>query len=165
MKTIKLIIITILSVFLMNCSNKKPDSKIEENEKIAIVEVASIELSLFDRLGGEEGISVIVDDIVQAHLDNPEINQVFLPLKNNPEHFESFKKHVREFLSSGTGGSATYTGKDLPTAHKGLNITEKEFIAAVDDILGVLSKHNIDEETKKEMLYILYSMKGAVIGL
>ena len=38
-------------------------------------------------------------------------------------------------------------------------------MAAVDDILGVLSRHNIDEENKKDMLYILYSMKGAVIGL
>lgn len=162
MKTTKLLIITVLSVFLMNCSNKKPDSKIET---IAILEEVPAELSLFDRLGGEDGISAIVDDIVQAHLDNPEISQVFLPLKNNPAHFESFKKHIREFLSSGTGGSATYTGKDLPTAHKGLNTTEKEFIAAVDDIMGVLSKHNIDDETKKDMLYILYTMKGAVIGL
>jgi len=34
----------------------------------------------------------------------------------------------------------------------------------VDDILMVLKKHNIDEETKKDMLYILYAMKGAVIG-
>lgn len=115
-------------------------------------------------MGGTDGISSIVEDIVLAHLDNPEINQVFLPLKENPEHLESFKMHVKEFLSSGIGGPATYTGKDLPTAHNGLNTTEKEFLSAVDDILMVLSNHNIDEETKKDMLYILYSMKGAVIG-
>ena len=148
---------------IRNCSNKKePNIIIEEN--IAEVPVV-LEISLFERLGGEDGISSIVDDIAQAHLDNAEISHVFMPLKENSERFESFKTHVKEFLSSGTGGGAVNTGKDLPTAHKGLKTSEKEFMAAVDDILGVLSKHNIDEETKKDMLYILYSMKGAVIGL
>lgn len=163
MKTIKLITIVVLSIFIGNCSNKK-DQKIIIEENIAEVPVV-LEISLFERLGGEDGISSIVDDIAQAHLDNAEISHVFMPLKENSERFESFKTHVKEFLSSGTGGGAVYTGKDLPTAHKGLKTSEKEFMAAVDDILGVLSKHNIDEETKKDMLYILYSMKGAVIGL
>jgi hemoglobin len=164
MKTKQLITIMILSIFLSNCSNKKPEDKMAIEETIAIVEEVSIEASLFSRLGGEEGISAIVDDIVKAHLVNPEIKQVFMPLANDPARLESFKTHVKEFLSAGTGGGATYTGKDLPTAHKGLNTTEKEFLSATDDILLVLSNHGIDEETKKDMLYILYSMKGAVIG-
>lgn len=166
MKTTKLIVIFIMTLFITNCSNKKAEKQNNSDEKITeVVESTPKEVSLFNRLGGEKGISMIVDDIVQAHLDNPTINEVFLPLKENPEHFEAFKRHVKEFLSAGTGGGATYTGKDLPAAHKGLNTTEAQFLAAVDDILGVLSKHNIDEETKKDMLYILYSMKGAVIGL
>jgi len=44
-----------------------------------------------------------------------------------------------------------------------LQITEKEFLSATDDILIVLSNNNIDEESKKDMLYILYSLKSAVI--
>lgn len=165
MKTIKLFTIVVLSIFLTNCSNKKDQNNVNEENLVALNEAPILELSLFERLGGEAGISSIVDDIAQAHLDNEEISHVFLPLKESPEKFESFKTHVKEFLSSGTGGGAVYTGKDLPSAHKGLKTSEKEFMAAVDDILGVLSRHNIDEETKKDMLYILYSMKGAVIGL
>ena len=165
MKTIKIITIVLVAIFVSNCSNKKSTDSESSNENIAVVaKEKPVEASLFDRLGGTEGISVLVDDISQAHLENPIINHVFLPLKENPAHFESFKTHVKEFLSAGTGGGATYTGMDLPTAHKGLNSTEKEFLSAVDDILMTLNKHNIDEETKKDMLYILYSMKGAVIG-
>jgi len=166
MKTIKLITIFILASFISNCSEKKKDNQETANEKLTeVVENVPVEKSLFERLGGTDGISLIVDDIVEAHLVNPVIAEVFIPLSEDPEHLASFKTHVKEFLSAGTGGGATYTGKDLPTAHKGLNTTEKEFMSAVDDILMVLAKHNIDEETKKDMLYILYSMKGAVIGL
>jgi len=146
MKTTKLITIILMALFVINCSNNKKENQIAKKEELKeTINVKPLEKSLFERLGGEEGISTIVDDIVQAHIDNPSISHVFLPLKDNPEHFESFKTHVKEFLSAGTGGGATYTGKDMPTAHKGLNTTEKEFISAVDDILMVLSKHNIDE--------------------
>jgi len=166
MKTIKLFTIFILTLFISNCSEKKKENQEIANEKLTeVVEIAPVEKSLFERLGGTEGISTIVDDIMEAHIVNPDIKHVFLPIANNPAHLEAFNTHVKEFLSAGTGGGATYTGKDMPTAHKGLNTTEKEFMSAVDDILMVLGKHNIDEETKKDMLYILYSLKGAVIGL
>ena len=165
MKTIKLITITLLSIIVSNCSNKKNEVPITANENLVEVVENKVEpKNLFNRLGGTEGISLIVDDIIETHLMNPEIKHVFLPIANNPERLEALKKHSREFLSAGTGGEVIYTGKDLPTAHKGLQTTEKEFISAVDDILLVLSKHNIDEQTKKDMLYILYSLKGAVIG-
>jgi len=152
-------------LFLIVDLNKKSENQAADDKKLTeVIEIETVEASLFDRLGGTDGISSIVDDIAEAHLINPVIKDVFLPLKADPAHFESFKTHVKEFLASGTGGSATYTGKDLPTAHKGLQTSEKEFLSAIDDILMVLSKHNIDEQSKKDMLYILYSMKGAVIG-
>ena len=160
MKIVKLCSVLILALVLSNCSNNK-----DKKDTMAVeIEEASVEKSLFERLGGTEGISLIVDDIVQAHMENEEINYVFLPLKEDPEHLESFKKHVREFLAAGTGGGTAYTGKDLPTAHKGLETTANEFLSAVDDILQVLNAHQIDEETKKDMLFILYSLKGQVIG-
>lgn len=166
MKTIKLISILILAMFISNCVEKKKENQVEVQENLTeVIEIIPVEQSLFDRLGGTAGISSIVDDILEAHIVNPEIKHVFLPITNDPTRLELFKKHVNEFLSAGTGGGATYTGMDMPTAHKGLQTTEKEFMSTVDDILMVLGKHNIDEETKKDMLYILYSIKGAIIGL
>jgi len=151
---------------MTNCSNNKSKKEGVINENLAeVIKEKPTKASLFDRLGGEEGIAKIVDDIVQTHIDNPEINRVFIPFKNDLVRLKALKKHSREFLSAGTGGGATYTGKDLPTAHTGLKTTEKEFLSAIDDILMVLNNHNIDEETKKDMLYILYSLKGAVIGI
>ena len=43
--------------------------------------------TLFDRLGGREGISVIVNDALENHMNNPNINARFLPYKNRPEYF------------------------------------------------------------------------------
>ena len=120
--------------------------------------------SLFERLGGTDGISQIVNDVVEAHMNNPAIKERFLYLKYQPEHLAMIKKHTIEFFSAGSGASITYTGKDMPTIHKGMNIHPAEFMAVVDDILMVLDNHKIDEESKKDVLAILWHLKSMIIA-
>jgi hemoglobin len=52
----------------------------------------------------------------------------------------------------------------MPTTHKGMNISPEEYMHVVDDILQVLDKHKIDEESKKDVLAILWSLKGMIIS-
>ncbi len=54
-------------------------------------------------------------------------------------------------------------GRDMATTHKGLNISEADFLAAIDDILFVLDSHQVDRVSRNELLATLYSMKDAVI--
>jgi len=119
--------------------------------------------SLYERLGGHKGIEAIVDDIVGLHMSNPVIKARFLPLKDNPEHFTEVRQHLINFLASGSGGSEQYTGKDMTTAHKGMNISQGEYMYAIDDIMTALDKHNMDEQTKKDVLFIAYSLKGFMV--
>ncbi len=48
----------------------------------------------------------------------------------------------------------------MPSTHRGMNINAEEYMAAVDDILATLDKHRIDEQTRKDVLAIAYSLKG-----
>jgi hemoglobin len=162
-KPSKLFSLLILGIMMVNCSGKEEQKT--EPTLIEIVETTPAELSLYDRLGGAEGISSIVDDIIVRHLENPIVSPQFVYLTENPERMEIVKRHTREFLGMGTGGKETYTGVDVPTAHQGMNVSNAEFLEAVDDILFVLNEHGVSEQTKKDMLYILYSFKGQVIGL
>jgi hemoglobin len=63
----------------------------------------------------------------------------------------------------GAGGPNPYTGKDMVAAHKGMNISEQEYLAATDDILGAMDKHQYDQATKNDVIAILYSLKNAII--
>ncbi len=120
--------------------------------------------SLYERLGGLSGITAIVDDIVDAHMTNPAVKSRFLPLKDNPEHFAKVREHLINFLASGSGGSEQYTGRDMPTAHRGMNISNGEYMSVIDDIMSALAKHNIDDESKKDVLFIAYSLKETMVG-
>ena len=63
------------------------------------------------------------------------------------------------------GGPETYTGKDLLTAHKGMNISEQEYIAAIDDVLSAMEKHGAPQPERDDVVAIRYSLKGQVIRM
>ncbi len=119
---------------------------------------------LFDKLGGTKGISAIVDDVVEEHMNNPEISARFLPYKNEPGRLAVLKQHTIDFFSAGSGGPVTYTGRDMSATHRGMNISQAEYMCTVDDILKVLTKHNIDEAAKNNVLGILWSLKNTIIA-
>lgn len=120
--------------------------------------------SLFERLGGAKGISMIVDDTVENHMNNPNINARFLPYKDLPEQMDLVKKHTVDFFSAGSGGPIIYSGRDMATTHKGMNISHAEYMHTIDDIFMALDKNAIDEDTKKDVLYILWSLKTMIIA-
>lgn len=119
--------------------------------------------SLFERLGGSSGIRTLVEDIVALHMENPVIQVRFRPYLEKPEKLEATKRHTCAFLEAGSGGKAQYTGRTMRDAHRGMNINEAEYLAAVDDILMALRKHDIDEQTQKDVLAIAYSLKGDIL--
>lgn len=119
--------------------------------------------SLFERLGGSSGIAAIVDDVVARHMENPVIQARFRPYLDTPDKLDASKGHLRTFLEAGSGGTARYTGRNMLDAHRGMNISEAEYLAATDDILAVLRQHGIDDETQKDVLAIVYSLKGEII--
>jgi hemoglobin len=120
--------------------------------------------TLFERLGGTEGITSIVDDVVENHMNNPAVKVRFLPYKEDPENLAVIKKHTVDFFSAGSGGPAIYKGRDMPETHKGMNINPSEYMEVMNDIFAALDKHNIDEETQKDVLSILWSLKDTIIA-
>lgn len=121
--------------------------------------------SLFQRLGGQPGIQSLVEDIVVRHMENPTIRARFRPFLETPDKLAIVKGHLCAFLEAGSGGPGAYTGRDMRAAHRGMNISEAEYMAAIDDILAALKKHAIDEQTQKDVLAIAYSLKGEIMHL
>ncbi len=115
--------------------------------------------SLFERLGGEDGIQRLVTDIVDNHYRNPLIRTRFERVKDRA----ALERHSVEFLCAGSGGPQAYTGRDLLSVHQGMNVSEQELIAAIDDIVAAMTKNQLDASVQNEVVAILYSLKGDVL--
>ena len=116
---------------------------------------------LCDRLGGEDGITQLVDGMIDAYLNDPVVKTRFENVKN----LDHAKRMAVEYFCAGSGGPQTYTGLDMFARHTGMNISEQEFVAVVDDIMGAMDKNNLGEDEKKEILAFVWSVKGEVIRL
>lgn len=113
--------------------------------------------NLYERLGGQSGIHAIVENVWENHVSNPLVKNRYAA--SDPENV---KRLVREFFGAGIGGPETYTGRDMLTAHKGMNINDEEFVAVIDDVLKALDQNNVGQKERDEVLCILYSMKAEI---
>ena len=120
--------------------------------------------SLFVRLGSTEGITSIVDDVIEAHMNNPAIKNIFTPYREQPERLAKIRQHTIDFFSAGSGGAVEYSGRDMPATHTGMNISVAEYMAVMDDIMMTLEQHKIDQQSQSEVLMILWSLKGMIMG-
>jgi hemoglobin len=109
--------------------------------------------SLYERLGGTQGIENIANDLVELHVSNPVIGKRFL----------TTDKAAAKFFISGTGGPNVYTGKDMIAVHKGMNISSEEFLAVLEDGMKALTKNGVGEAEKQEVLSVLFSMRADVM--
>ncbi len=115
--------------------------------------------TLYERLGRREGITRITADLMKNHLANPLVNTRFM----SSDDLARVERRAVEFFCAGTGGPEHYTGKDMIATHKGMNISEQEFMSVIDDAMDALQKNGIDEATRNEVLAILWSMRGEVL--
>ncbi len=115
--------------------------------------------SLFDRIGGEAKAHQIVGDIWTNHTQNPIVKDRFA--NSDPAYV---KARVYEIFAAATGGPVEYTGKDMKTTHAGMNISEMEFNAVVDDVLAALAKHGVAQQEQNEVLAILWSVRGDIVN-
>ena len=158
MRTTNYLLLILCVTILFSCKTEV------KKDMVVISEVEVVkEKSIYEKLGGEEGVSGIVEDIVAKHLENENIKHYFINLQENSDYFNQFKQHVKDFLVTGTGGPANYQGRDMQSAHNGLNLSESDFLEALDDILFVLDNHKVDRVSRNELLATLYAMKDAVI--
>ena len=114
--------------------------------------------SLYERLGGTEGITNIANDVIDNHLANQAIAKRFE--NSDPA---KLKNAAATFFIAGTGGPDVYKGKDMLAAHKGMNISNTEFMAVLDDTLDALAKNNIGQREQEEVLFVLYSMRSQIM--
>ena len=116
------------------------------------------ENSLYERLGGYDNILEFTTEIVRLHSINPTIKHTL----DGVDH-ASLAKHVADFTSAGTGGTAKYTGRDMVSSHKSMKLTDEHFLAAGSDVMKAMKSLGHGENEVNEFVCILVSLKDQVV--
>lgn len=123
---------------------------------------AAAKQSLYERLGGEPGLTRVVDDFVAIVVADPRIKEV------HKKHFREgdvagLKRKLIDQVGEATGGPQKYKGKNMKEAHRGLGISDEDFDALVACLIQALDKNQVGQGEKDELLALLGPMRADVV--
>ena len=117
--------------------------------------------SLYKRLGGYDAIAAVTDDFIARLATDKKLSKFFVGLSDNSK--ARVRQHVVDLMCATTGGPCIYLGQDLKTAHKGLNITEAEWQASVDDFTATLDKFGVKQPERDGLFAIFNKVKPDIV--
>ena len=116
--------------------------------------------SLYDRLGGKDAITLVVDEMLVRIGGDARINARFA----NAD-MPKLRGHLVDQICEATGGPCKYTGKDMKTAHTGMQVSGDEFGALVEDLKAALDKYKVGqtEQNIRQALQIAEAMAPSIL--
>jgi hemoglobin len=115
--------------------------------------------SLYERLGGKEALTAVVEDLSANVAADSRINHRFAKA-----NIKQFKSNMVDLLCLGSGGPCAYKGLDMKTMHTGMKITEAEFGAMAENVIKTMNKFNVPAQEQGEVMALLGGMKGDIIN-
>jgi hemoglobin len=106
--------------------------------------------SLYERLGGIDAITAVVDDFRDRVARDQRINGKFARTD-----LGRLTKMLIDQVCEATGGPCKYTGRGMKEAHAGMRVTTGEFGALVDDLVATLNHFKVGKGEQDELLAVL----------
>ena len=139
---------------LASCATMEPEPTLYERLRLA------------DQTGtpqfGRAAIAIVVDDFVAIVVADPRVNARFKALQ--PAAVAKLKSNLSDQICEAAGGPCSYFGRDMKATHKGMNITDAEWNATVQDLAKALDKNKVPAQEKGELLGALGPMKKDIVG-
>jgi len=102
----------------------------------------SEQLPVFDQIGGQESIEVVVEDFYVRVLADPELAGAFTGV-----NMGRLKGKQVEFFSAALGGPEPYRGATMRDVHRGRGITQRQFDLVATHLSEALGSAGVPEAT------------------
>ena len=114
--------------------------------------------SLYERLGGMESITAVVENFRDRVAGDDRINQKFAKTD-----LVRLRKMLIDQVCEAAGGPCTYTGRGMKDAHAGMKVTSCEFDALVQDLVATLNHFKVAKQEQDEILGVLGPLKSDIV--
>lgn len=114
--------------------------------------------SLYAQLGGQQGVATLVDAIIVEVKADPRIGELFAETET-----AYFRERLIEQICMVSDGPCEYTGLPMEDAHSGMDISEREFNAFVEDVERAMVRAGIALPVQNRLLARLARMRGDII--
>lgn len=115
--------------------------------------------TLYERLGGRESISAVVDEFYNRVLADDRVNHFF-----DDTNMLSLRGHQTRFIASVASGPEDYDGRDLSEAHAHLDIDGRDFAIIATHLDEALAAFDVPEGDREELLGAVGDLEPVIVS-
>jgi hemoglobin len=117
--------------------------------------------SLFDRLGGYEGITAFVNDLLPRLQGDAKLGRFWQ--NRGDDGIAREKQLLIDYLCSVTGGELYYTGRDMKTTHVGMKISEGDWTIFLQHAGATMEALQVPQQECDEVVAFVLSLKDDIV--
>ncbi|AFJ02211.1 Cyanoglobin, Hemoglobin-like protein HbN [Methylophaga frappieri] len=114
--------------------------------------------TLYDDLGGAEGIDQIVSHFINQIGHDPVILPYFAD-----SHVSRFREKITEHFCHISDGPCAYTGDNMVDIHVGMDINEHDFNRVVDLLYNALEQSGVPHPAQNRLIARLAPLRSDII--
>jgi hemoglobin len=119
---------------------------------------ASAEETLYQQVGGQDGIDRIVKGAVALYVSDERIKGDFDNI-----NLDRLRKKLAEQLCQITNGPCVYRGRPMKASHAGLELTQAKFNAVAEDFQTAMEQAGIPYRTQNRVMALLAPMERDIV--
>ncbi len=122
---------------------------------------ASQQSTLYERLGGYDAISSIIDGFLVKMWADPQVGRYFVGMGTDTR--EQLRQKNKLLMCKNTGGPCKVINRSIKLSHVGLGITENDWHIAVAHLTDTLTTLKIKKQEQQDLLQLISSLKEQIV--
>lgn len=118
--------------------------------------------TLYERMGGYDAISGIVEDLLNQLHDDPAFKRFGGGRADDSQ--ARTKQLIKDQFCWLADGPCVYTGRDMKTAHAGLEVTTQEWESMAQKLQASLEKFKVAEPERKEFMAKIEEFRKDIVA-
>jgi hemoglobin len=114
--------------------------------------------SLFEQLGGLDRIEAMIGQFYDRIFGDESLRPMFANVD-----MDQLRRHQTMFISYTMGGPNQYRGRSMREAHKGLGITEDQFMNLVGHLVDTMVAFNVPAELNDLVTNQVIPLKDQIV--
>ena len=119
------------------------------------------EQTLYERLGGYDGITGFVNNLLPRLKADPLLGRYWE--NRGDDGVEREKQLLVDYLCANAGGPIYYTGRDMKLTHKGMKINDKDWSVFFEHAGATMEALSVPQQECDDVVAFVSSLKGDIV--
>ncbi|MBL1274551.1 MAG: group 1 truncated hemoglobin [Ectothiorhodospiraceae bacterium] len=119
------------------------------------------EKTLYERLGGYDGITGFVNDLLPRLQSDPQLGRFWQ--NRGDDGIKREKQLLIDYLCSSAGGPIYYTGRNMKLSHEGMKINENDWSIFLEYAGVTMGTLNIPKQECDDVVAFVLSLKDDIV--